>query len=69
VSGWRLCVGGPWNVAEADSVDQSFVAGLNERRELGVEALARLGSVHKPEVDGGEPVEAERHEVLLEASA
>jgi hypothetical protein len=43
----------PGDVAEPDAVDQPFLAGRGQRRELGVEPLARgLGRVRHPQVHG-----------------
>ena len=56
-------------VAQTYPVDQSFVTGRDKRGELRVEAVTGFGSVHDAKVYGGQPIQTEGQEVLLDARA
>ena len=50
-----------------DNIDQSLLPGLDEAADLRVEARAGHRPVQQPQVDGGDPVDAERGQIPLEA--
>ena len=56
----------PGDVAEADTVDQPFLTGPDQRRQLSVEPLPGDGRVHDPQVHGGQPADAEGGEIVLD---
>jgi epsilon-lactone hydrolase len=60
----------PGDVAEPDAVDQAFLARLDQRRQLGVEPLARgLGRVDHAQVHRRQPADAEGDQVVLDPLA
>ena len=54
-------------VAQTDPADQTLVTGPDKCRELSVEAVAGFGCVHDPKVHRRQPIQPERHKVLLDA--
>ena len=57
------------DVAQADAADQALVARLDHGGELVVEPLVRPAPVHQPQVDGGQLVDAEAAQVVLDPAA
>jgi hypothetical protein len=57
------------DVAEANAVDQAFLAGSDQRGQLRVESLLRHGLVYEAQVHRCQPIHAERYEILLDAQA
>jgi len=55
------------DVAEADAADQAVLTRLCHGRELIVEALVRCGSFSEAQVDGGQSLDLEAPQVLLDA--
>ena len=57
------------DVAQADAADQPLIARLDHRGQLFVEPRAGLRALDHPQIDGGQLLDAEAAEVVLDPAA